>query len=128
LVGIEICDSNYRNIAILCAKISSVYKPFDCQSILILQELYHEQCDSVCILFASIPNFSEFYVELEANNEGVECLRLLNEVTIKPFLADRPTVPKKLTVLSIVTNIRCLQNSVAFWNFHYRKQDRFFIH
>lgn len=44
------------------------------------QELYHEQCDSVCIMFASIPNFSEFYVELEANNEGVECLRLLNEI------------------------------------------------
>ncbi|KAL6431584.1 hypothetical protein ACFW04_007269 [Cataglyphis niger] len=43
-------------------------------------ELYHEQCDFVCIMFASIPNFSEFYVELEANNEGVECLRLLNEI------------------------------------------------
>lgn len=34
----------------------------------------------MCIVFASIPNFSEFYVELEANNEGVECLRLLNEI------------------------------------------------
>ena len=34
----------------------------------------------MCIIFASIPNFSEFYVELEANNEGVECLRLLNEI------------------------------------------------
>ncbi|XP_076269275.1 adenylate cyclase type 6 isoform X2 [Rhynchophorus ferrugineus] len=43
-------------------------------------ELYHEQCDFVCIMFASIPNFSEFYVELEGNNEGVECLRLLNEI------------------------------------------------
>ncbi|XP_077301910.1 adenylate cyclase type 6 [Arctopsyche grandis] len=43
-------------------------------------ELYHEQCESVCILFASIPNFSEFYIELEGNNEGVECLRLLNEI------------------------------------------------
>ncbi|KDR18711.1 Adenylate cyclase type 5, partial [Zootermopsis nevadensis] len=43
-------------------------------------ELYHEQCECVCIMFASIPNFSEFYVELEANNEGVECLRLLNEI------------------------------------------------
>ena len=42
--------------------------------------MYHEQCDSVSVLFASIPNFSEFYVELEANNEGVECLRLLNEI------------------------------------------------
>ncbi|XP_065217614.1 adenylate cyclase type 5 isoform X2 [Planococcus citri] len=37
-------------------------------------------CDCVCIMFASIPNFSEFYVELESNNEGVECLRLLNEI------------------------------------------------
>ncbi|XP_034256486.1 adenylate cyclase type 5-like [Thrips palmi] len=43
-------------------------------------ELYHEQCDLVCIMFASVANFSEFYVELEANNEGVECLRLLNEI------------------------------------------------
>lgn len=31
-------------------------------------------------MFASIPNFSDFYMELEANNEGVECLRLLNEI------------------------------------------------
>lgn len=31
-------------------------------------------------MFASIPNFSDFYTELEANNEGVECLRLLNEI------------------------------------------------
>lgn len=45
-----------------------------------IEDLYHEQCGSACILFASIPNFSEFYVELEANNEGVECLRLLNEI------------------------------------------------
>ncbi|XP_076034454.1 adenylate cyclase type 6-like isoform X2 [Oratosquilla oratoria] len=43
-------------------------------------ELYHEQCECVCVMFASIPNFSEFYVELESNNEGVECLRLLNEI------------------------------------------------
>lgn len=33
-------------------------------------------------MFATIPNFSEFYVELEANNEGVECLRLLNEIIV----------------------------------------------
>lgn len=49
-------------------------------SIVYVQELYHEQCDHVCIMFASIPNFSEFYIELEGNNEGVECLRLLNEI------------------------------------------------
>ncbi|CAN0012452.1 unnamed protein product [Bubo scandiacus] len=37
-------------------------------------------CECVAVMFASISNFSEFYVELEANNEGVECLRLLNEI------------------------------------------------
>lgn len=45
-----------------------------------IDELYHEQCESACVMFASIPNFAEFYVELESNNEGVECLRLLNEI------------------------------------------------
>lgn len=43
-------------------------------------ELYHQSCECVAVMFASISNFSEFYVELEANNEGVECLRLLNEI------------------------------------------------
>ena len=32
------------------------------------------------MMFASITNFAEFYIELEGNNEGVECLRLLNEI------------------------------------------------
>lgn len=32
------------------------------------------------MMFASIPNFSDFYMELEGNNEGVECLRVLNEI------------------------------------------------
>lgn len=43
-------------------------------------DLYHRDNDFVAVMFASISNFSEFYVELEANNEGVECLRLLNEI------------------------------------------------
>uniref|UniRef100_A0A803SXF0 Adenylate cyclase type 5 n=1 Tax=Anolis carolinensis TaxID=28377 RepID=A0A803SXF0_ANOCA len=43
-------------------------------------ELYYQSCECVAVMFASICNFSEFYVELEANNEGVECLRLLNEI------------------------------------------------
>ena len=36
--------------------------------------------DNAGVMFSSITNFSEFYTELEANNEGVECLRLLNEI------------------------------------------------
>uniref|UniRef100_A0A8C4E7H7 Adenylate cyclase type 5 n=1 Tax=Dicentrarchus labrax TaxID=13489 RepID=A0A8C4E7H7_DICLA len=43
-------------------------------------ELYYQSCECVAVMFASISNFSEFYVELEGNNEGVECLRLLNEI------------------------------------------------
>ena len=31
-------------------------------------------------MFASIPNFAEFYNESEINNQGLECLRLLNEI------------------------------------------------
>lgn len=32
------------------------------------------------MLFVSIPNFNDFYIELDGNNMGVECLRLLNEI------------------------------------------------
>ena len=32
------------------------------------------------VIFAGIPNFSDFYVEMDVNNEGVECMRLLNEI------------------------------------------------
>ena len=42
--------------------------------------MYYKDCECCCVMFASITNFSEFYIELEGNNEGVECLRLLNEI------------------------------------------------
>ena len=44
------------------------------------QGLYSESHDDVCVMFASIPSFSEFYNESEINNQGLECLRLLNEI------------------------------------------------
>ncbi|KAF4516837.1 hypothetical protein B566_EDAN006232 [Ephemera danica] len=44
------------------------------------QELYHQSYSRVGVVFASINNFSEFYIELDGNNQGVECLRLLNEI------------------------------------------------
>ena len=31
-------------------------------------------------MFASIPDFKEFYVQSDTNNDGLECLRLLNEI------------------------------------------------
>lgn len=45
-----------------------------------LQGLYHESYDNVVVMFASIPNFKEFYVQSDTNNDGLECLRLLNEI------------------------------------------------
>jgi hypothetical protein len=42
--------------------------------------MYYSDSECTCVMFASITNFSEFYIELEGNNEGVECLRLLNEI------------------------------------------------
>src|SRR5947209_912671 len=44
------------------------------------QDLYHQSYSKVGVMFASIPNFHEFYMELDGNNQGVECLRLLNEI------------------------------------------------
>ena len=33
-------------------------------------------------MFSSICNFSDFYTELDADGESVECLRLLNEIVV----------------------------------------------
>ena len=46
----------------------------------LLQDLYHQSYDLVCVMFASIPDFKEFYTESDVNKEGLECLRLLNEI------------------------------------------------
>lgn len=51
-----------------------------CNSSIILQDLYHQSYDVVCVMFASIPDFKEFYTESDVNKEGLECLRLLNEI------------------------------------------------
>ena len=31
-------------------------------------------------MFASIPNYKEFYTENDINKQGLECIRLLNEI------------------------------------------------
>uniref|UniRef100_A0A667XF28 Adenylate cyclase type 2 n=1 Tax=Myripristis murdjan TaxID=586833 RepID=A0A667XF28_9TELE len=48
--------------------------------LLCYQDLYHQSYESVCVMFASIPDFKEFYTESDVNKEGLECLRLLNEI------------------------------------------------
>ena len=47
---------------------------------LFLQELYAQGRSNAGVLFASIPNFTDFYSE--DVNEGVECIRLLNEIIV----------------------------------------------
>uniref|UniRef100_A0A673VUS6 Adenylate cyclase type 1 n=1 Tax=Salmo trutta TaxID=8032 RepID=A0A673VUS6_SALTR len=43
-------------------------------------DLYYQSYCQVGVLFASIANFNDFYIELYGNNMGVECLRLLNKI------------------------------------------------
>ncbi|XP_061664578.1 adenylate cyclase type 4-like isoform X2 [Syngnathoides biaculeatus] len=44
------------------------------------QDLYSQSYECVCIMFASVPQFKEFYSESSANRDGLECLRFLNEI------------------------------------------------
>lgn len=43
-------------------------------------------------MFASVPDFKVFYTECDVNKEGLECLRLLNEI-IADFDEVGPPVP-----------------------------------
>lgn len=44
------------------------------------KDLYHESYDNVVVMFASIPNFKEFSVQSDTKTDGLESLRLLNEI------------------------------------------------
>ncbi|KAF5900273.1 adenylate cyclase type 8-like isoform X1, partial [Clarias magur] len=44
------------------------------------EELYAQSYDEVGVMFATIAGFNEFYEQKEIRHEGVECLRLLNEI------------------------------------------------
>uniref|UniRef100_A0A670ZC47 adenylate cyclase n=1 Tax=Pseudonaja textilis TaxID=8673 RepID=A0A670ZC47_PSETE len=44
------------------------------------EELYSQSYDEIGVMFASIPNFADFYTEESVNNGGIECLRFLNEI------------------------------------------------
>ncbi|XP_068564365.1 adenylate cyclase type 3-like [Cebidichthys violaceus] len=44
------------------------------------EDLYSQSYSEIGVMFASIPNFSDFYTEESINNGGLECLRILNEI------------------------------------------------
>jgi len=51
-------------------------------------------------MFASIPNYKEFYDENDVNKQGLECLRLLNEI-----ICDFDKVMTKLNVFKLSCNV-----------------------
>lgn len=60
-------------------------------------------------MFASVPDFKVFYTECDVNKEGLECLRLLNEI-----IADFDEVIKlwqKWTGLHTYCKIKCFTRS-----------------
>lgn len=61
-------------------------------------------------MFASVPDFKVFYTECDVNKEGLECLRLLNEI-----IADFDEVIKLLAKMDIYCKIQCFTRSVSIW-------------
>ena len=68
------------------------------------QELYNQAYDEVAVIFASCPNFNDNYSEAAFNNNGIEWMRLLNEI-----LSDYDDLlndPKLVTFLGTQDKIR----------------------
>lgn len=49
-------------------------------------------------MFASVPDFKEFYTECDINKEGLECLRLLNEIIADFDEVRSPTRPDQVSL------------------------------
>ncbi|KAL3096373.1 hypothetical protein niasHT_026340 [Heterodera trifolii] len=43
-------------------------------------DLYSEARDNACVIFITITEFDKFYEEMDTNQEGRECIRVLNEL------------------------------------------------
>lgn len=62
--------------------------------------MYHERYSCIAVMFASIPNYKEFYDENDVNKQGLECLRLLNEI-----ICDFDKVIIQLNTIKLLSNI-----------------------
>ncbi|CAH2066581.1 unnamed protein product, partial [Iphiclides podalirius] len=67
------------------------------------RDLYSQSYAEVGVLFASMPNFSEFYSEETVNNQGLECLRFLNEV-ISDFDLEDPKFSKDIIKIKTISS------------------------
>jgi len=51
-----------------------------CKTLFSFQEIYSQSYDEVGVMFASVAGFNEYFEQKETKHEGVDCLRLLNEI------------------------------------------------
>lgn len=80
------------------------------------QDLYYKSYDCVCVMFASVPNFKEFYTECDINKEGLECLRLLNEIVADFDEVRRIKIEKTFFPVSIAIH-RIFLDMLIIWTF-----------
>ncbi|CAG7824595.1 unnamed protein product, partial [Allacma fusca] len=46
-------------------------------------EGHNRSYQNISVMFASIPNFMDFYAENDLNDQGIKCLQLLNEIIVE---------------------------------------------
>lgn len=56
-------------------------------------------------MFASIPDFKEFYTESDVNKEGLECLRLLNEIIADFDEVKHPALLQRCLGIFVLTSV-----------------------
>lgn len=64
-------------------------------------------------MFASVPDFKEFYTECDINKEGLECLRLLNEI-VADFDEVRKANGPKTSLFFFIPIISAMLDSCVF--------------
>jgi adenylate cyclase 2 len=92
----------------------------------VTKDLYHESYSSVGVMFASIPNYKEFYDETDVNKQGLECLRLLNEIIcdfdkllLKPKFSGIEKIKTIGSTYMIASGLRPGKEEGAFVSFYF---------
>uniref|UniRef100_A0A3Q2G589 adenylate cyclase n=1 Tax=Cyprinodon variegatus TaxID=28743 RepID=A0A3Q2G589_CYPVA len=78
------------------------------------EDLYSQSYDEVGVMFASVAGFDEYFEQKEIKHEGVDCLRLLNEI-----IAGFDDVSKTQTAAASCIDIELLeknQSKLDEWN------------
>lgn len=74
------------------------------------KKFYSESYRFCAVMFASIPNYSEFYSENEINQHGKNCLKLLNEI-----ICDFDVVGEEKKISATRTKIKFSYNNSFFY-------------